>query len=157
MNAFEIRKNLMANAQKIMDEVDERIFNEKDPLTGEAWEGDRGMLFYKFKILCDFAKKSNDPLPELSEEDQTKPHIEQLQLIIDMMLAGKVDANSVDHMMAPTVAFMTAVEKQEASDKIKEINSLNEILRVSELKDMSSADLEKELEATRARLAATDD
>lgn len=159
MNAFEIRKHMMENAKSIMDEADDRMSNNLDPITGERWEGDSRLFYLKYKTLLDWASKSNDPIPELpkDKDNEELPHVNRLQSIIDLMLENKIDFTTAEGMLKPAVAFMNALEKSQAQNKIDEINRMTNAARMAELHGMSDEELEKELAATRHRLNQIDD
>jgi len=138
MNAIELRDYLLEDAKRTIDEVRVRQRNSFDPLTGEAFEGSIELLMQEFKILGDVIKQAKDKIPKLPEKVDGKftTNADKLQMIIDMMLAGEIDAAQADSMIKPTLAFMNSVELREANDKIEELNKLIESGTPSEIDKM---------------------
>jgi len=158
MNAFEARKYLMDNAKSVMDEADDRMSHNVDPITGERWEGDSRLFYLKYKTVLGFADKSNDPIDKVPVEKEGKrlTNTDRIQIIIDKMLAGEIDANSAELTIKPLIGYMTFVEKRESYKTINQANYLANDLRMGELRDMSDEDLKREMKETLVRLAEED-
>ena len=128
MNAFELRKKILATAEGVYMEGLERARNDKDPLTGEKWEGDPFLFRDAFKHACKITEKANDPIPNFIPEDEDGSKVDQLQLIIDMMLSGRIDAYTADNMLKPCLSYLNHKELKAAQGKIDEINKMTRVV-----------------------------
>lgn len=110
----------MMHAKSIIDEGIDRARYDKDPITGEDWEGSRLTFNLLLRAIVGIAEKSTDPVPMTPEH---LDEYERLEMIKTMLLDGTISSIEADNMMKPLIAFMDLEAKTALANKIKEVEN----------------------------------
>ena len=119
MDAFKFRKLLLKNSEKILGDVLDRNYYEKDPLTGEDWPPLSRTFNMYWAWLLKIAERPNDPLPDLPPPSE---HIEQIERIISWMVEGRISSSDATGFIQPIMMLIDITELEQVKQMLIEAN-----------------------------------